>query len=78
MSIKILETTTQIENAKYYDQYDWDDMIADMINNKSFNQILTELFIRGTISELSLFFFTKSYLAVPKGVRLSSTFFYDN
>ena len=56
----------------------FDDMIADMINNKSFNQILTELFIRGTISELSLFFFTKSYLAVPKGVRLSSTFFYDN
>ena len=78
MSIKILETTTQIENAKYYDWYDWDDMIADMINNKSFNQILTELFIRGTISEFSLFFFTKWYLAVPKGVRLSSTFFYDN
>ena len=44
----------------------FDDMIGDMINNKSFNQILNELF------------FTKSYLAAPKGVRLSSTYFYDN
>ena len=53
-------------------------MVADMINNKGFNQILTELFIRGNIFEFALFFFTKSYLAAPKGVRLSSAFFYDN
>ena len=54
-----------------------DDMIADMINNKKLNSIVTELFIRGRKLNISLVFITQSYFKVPKDVRLNSTkFFY--
>ena len=43
MSIKILKITIQIKNVLMV----FDDMIADMINNKRLNPIVTELFIRG-------------------------------
>ena len=33
----------------------FDDMIADMVNNKKLNSIMTELFIRGR--KLNIFFF---------------------
>ena len=51
----------------------FNDMIADMINNKKLNSIVTELFIRGRKSNISLVFITKSYFKVPKDVRLKTT-----
>ena len=39
----------------------FDDMIADMINNKKLNLIVTELFIRGRKLHISIFFITQSY-----------------
>ena len=36
----------------------FDDMIADMINNKKLNPIVTELFIRGRKLNISLVFIT--------------------
>ena len=49
----------------------FDDMIADMINNKKLNSIVTELFIRGRKQNISLVFITQSYFKVPKDVRLN-------
>ena len=54
----------------------FDDMIADMINNKKLNSIVTELFIRGRKLNISLVFITQSYFEVPKDVRLNSTHFF--
>ena len=54
----------------------FDDMIADMINNKKLNPIVTELFIRGTKLNISIVFITQSYFKVPKDVRLNSTHFF--
>ena len=39
---------------------DFDDMIADMINNKKLNSIVTELFIIGRKLNISLAFITQS------------------
>ena len=54
----------------------FDDMIADMINNKKLNPIVTELFIRGRKLNISIVFITQSYFKVPKDVRLNSTHFF--
>ena len=54
----------------------FDDMIADMINNKKLNPIVTELFIRGRKLNISLVFITQSYFKVPKDVRLNTTHFF--
>ena len=51
------------------------DMIADMINNKKLNSIVTELFIRGRKLDISLVFITQSYFKVPKDVKLNTTHF---
>ena len=51
------------------------DMIADMINNKKLNSIVTELFIRGRKLNISLVFITQSYFNVPKDVRLNTSLF---
>ena len=58
----------------------FDDMIADMINNKKTKSILTELLIRGRKLNISLVFITQSYFKVPKDVRLNTThfFYYEN
>ena len=53
-----------------------DDMIADMINNKKLNPIVTELFTRGRKLNISIAFITQSYFKVPKDVRLNSTHFF--
>ena len=53
-----------------------DDMIADMINNKKLNPIVTELFIRGRKLNISIVFITESYFKRPKDVRLNSTHFF--
>ena len=50
----------------------FDDMIADMINNKKLNSIVTELFIRGRKLNISLIFITQSYFKV----RNNSTHFF--
>ena len=54
----------------------FDDMIADMINNKKLNPIVTELFIRGRKLNVSIVFIMQFYLNVPKDVRLNSTHFF--
>ena len=36
----------------------FDDMITDMINNKKFNSVVTELFIRGRKLNISIVFIT--------------------
>ena len=54
----------------------FDDMIADMINNKKLNPIVTELFIRGRKLNISIVFITQSYFKLPKDVRLNSTRFF--
>ena len=51
----------------------FDDMIADMINNKKLNPVVTELFIRGRKINIFIVFITQSYFKVPKDVRLNST-----
>ena len=54
----------------------FDDMIADMINNRRSDSIVTELFIRGRKLNISLVFITQSYFKVPKDVRLNTTHFF--
>ena len=44
----------------------FDDMIADMINNKKLNSIVTDLFIRGRKLNISIVFIMQSYFKVPK------------
>ena len=51
----------------------FDDMIADMINNKKLNPVVTELFIRGRKLNTFLVFITQAYFRVPKDVTLDST-----
>ena len=53
----------------------FDDMIADIINNKKLNSIVTELFIRDRKLNISFAFISQSYFKVPKDVRLKSTHF---
>ena len=52
----------------------FDDMIADMINNKKINSVITKFFIRDRKLNISHVFITQPY--VPKDVRLNSTHFF--
>ena len=52
------------------------DMIADMINGKKLNSIITELFIRSRKLVISIDFITQSYIKVSKDVTLNSTHFF--
>ena len=54
----------------------FDDKIADRINNKKLNPIVTELFLRGRKLNISIAFITQSYFKVSKDVRLNSTHFF--
>ena len=51
-------------------------MIADMINNKKLNAIVTEMFIWGRKLNISIVFITQSYFKVPKDVEPNSTHFF--
>ena len=51
----------------------FDDMIAEMINNKTLNSIINELFIRGRKLNISIVFITQSCFKIPKDIRLNST-----
>ena len=54
----------------------FDDMIAVMLNNEKLYLIVTELFIRGRILNISLVFITQSYFAVPENIRLNSIHYF--
>ena len=54
----------------------FDDIIADMINDKKLNSLVTELFIRGRKWNISLAFIMQSYFKIPKDVRLNYTHFF--
>ena len=51
-------------------------MIADMLSNKTFNPVVTELFIRGIKKNISLIFIRQSYFVLPKNIRLNSTHYF--
>ena len=51
----------------------FDDMIADIMTSKKFQEIIKELFIRCRKLNISLVFISQSYFSVPKDVRLNST-----
>ena len=44
----------------------FDDMIADMTNNKKLNPVVTELFIGGRKLNISIVFIAQLYFKVPK------------
>ena len=50
-------------------------MIEDIMDNKKFQAIIKELFIRCRKLNISLVFITQSYFSVPKDVRLNSAHF---
>ena len=50
----------------------FDDMISDMLSNKELSPIVTELYIRGRKSNISLV----SYFAFPKDIRLNPTLYF--
>ena len=54
----------------------FDDMIANMINNRKLHSIVTELFIRSRKLNISLAFIMQSYFKVPKDVSLNATHFF--
>ena len=54
----------------------FDDMIADMINNKKRNPVVTELFIRGRKLNISIVFITQSYFKSTKDGKLNSAQFF--
>ena len=54
----------------------FDDMIADMINNKKINPVVTEMFIRGRKLDISIVFITQLYFKVPKVVGINSTHYF--
>ena len=54
----------------------FDDMIAGMLSNKKLNPIVTELITGGRKLNISLVFITQSYFAVPKNIRLTSTYYF--
>ena len=68
--IKILKYTIQIRKKILIV---FDDMIADMLSNKKFNPIITELFIRGRKLNICLVFITQSYFPVPRNIMQNST-----
>ena len=59
-------------NKKWKLLISFDDMIANVLSNKTLQRAVTELFIRGRKLSISLVFITQSYFAVPKNIRLNS------
>ena len=51
----------------------FDDIFADMISNKIFNPIVTELFIKGGKLNISIGLITQSHFAVPKDVMQNAS-----
>ena len=74
MPIEILKIKIQEKKRKLLIIFD--DMIADIINNKKLHLIVTELFIRGKKLNISIVFIMQSYFKVSKDVRLNFTYFF--
>ena len=51
-------------------------MIADMLSNRKCNPIVIELFISSKKLKIYLTFITQSCFAVPKRIRLNSTYYF--
>ena len=51
-------------------------MIADMLNNKKLNPMVTKLSIRRRKLNISVVSITQSYFVVPKSIRLNSTYYF--
>ena len=73
MFIKILKNAIQKKKRKLIV---FDNMIADIINNKKLNPVLTELFIRGKKLNIFIILITQLYFKVSKEVRLNATHFF--
>ena len=54
----------------------FDDMIADILNNKKLNPVVTELLIRVIKVNISLVFIIQSHFAVSKNTRLNYTHYF--
>ena len=68
MFIRNIEEYNPEMNCKVFIVFN--DTIADMINNKKLNPVVTELFIRERKLKVSIVYI---YFKVPKDVRLNST-----
>ena len=66
--LKILKNRVQIKKV-------FQDMINDFLSNEKLNPIVNELVIRGRKLNISLAFITQSYFAVPRWIRLNSTYY---
>ena len=66
--LKILKNRVQIKKV-------FQDMITDFLSNEKLNPIVNELVIRGRKLNISLAFITQSYFAVPRWIRLNSTYY---
>ena len=66
--IEEYDPTRKIKNLIVFD-----DMIADIMDNKKVQSVVRELFIRCRKLNISLVFISQSYFSVPKDVRLNST-----
>ena len=51
-------------------------MIDEILSNKKLSPIVTELFIRGRKMKIFIVFITQFYFAVPKNVKLNSTYYF--
>ena len=51
-------------------------MIGNMLSNKNFNPIVTELFIRCRKLNIYLIYIMQSYFAIPKNIRVNSTHYF--
>ena len=54
----------------------FDDIVADIMANKIFQDIIKELFIRCRKLNISLVFITQSYFSFPKDARLNITHYF--
>ena len=54
----------------------FDDIIADMLNDKIFYPIVIDLFIRGRKLKISLVYIIQSCFVTPKNIRLNCTHYF--
>ena len=63
-------------NKKREILFAFDDIIADILTNKKFNSVVTELFIKCKKLNIFLVFIMQSYFPVPKNIRLNSKHYF--
>ena len=54
----------------------FDDIIADMLNDKTFYPIVIDLLIRGRKLKISLVYIIQSCFVTPKNIRLNCTHYF--